>query len=191
MPRLCSRLAAAGQKGRRSFGFAPPPKAEPRQRPCPSCRGRRAALCWLPPVAWKALPRRRSPGLAPVCGGEGRKIASSSRITPCRQSAKRRALSGNTSGRPRLLMIYEGSRKGQTYPVCLSVCLSVCLIMGGNLMLSTPFLQIFQRLFAFALPFRRLEKAVFRGAVRVVIAGHFAASSHPEARTIQRPGKRV
>ena len=88
-------------------------------------------------------------------------------------------------------MIYEGSRKGQTYPVCLSVCLSVCLIMGGNLMLSTPFLQIFQRLFAFALPFRRLEKAVFRGAVRVVIAGHFAASSHPEARTIQRPGKRV
>ena len=82
---------------------------------------------------------RRSPDPAPVCGGEGRKIASSSRVTPCRQSAKRRALSENTSGRPRLLTIYEGSRKGQTYAVCLSVCLSVCLIMGENLMLSTPF----------------------------------------------------
>ena len=157
MPRLCSRLAATGQKGRRSFGFAPPPKAEPRQRPCPSCRGRRAALCWLPPVAWTALPRRRSPGLAPVCGGEGRKTASSSRVTPCRQSAKRRVPPEVCPGRPRLLMVYEGSRKGQTYPVCLSVC----LIMGKNLMLSTPFLQIFQGLFGFALPFRRLEKAPF------------------------------
>ena len=118
-------------KGRRSFGSAPPPKAEPRRRPCPSCRGRRAALCWPPPGAWTAFRRRRSPDPAPVCGGEGRKIASSSRVTPCRQSAKRRALSENTSGRPRLLTIYEGSRKGQTY--------SVCLIMGENLMLSTPF----------------------------------------------------
>lgn len=174
-------------KGRRSFGSAPPPKAEPRRRPCPSRRGRGAALCWPPPGAWTAFRRRRSPGPAPVCGGEGRKIASSSRVTPCRQSAKRRALSENISGRPRLLTIYEGSRKGQTY----SVCLSVCLIMGENLMLSTPFLQIFQGLRAFALPFRRLEKAVLRGAVRVVIAGRFAASPHPEARTIQRPGKRV
>ena len=111
-------------KGRRSFGSAPPPKAEPRRRPCPSRRGRRAALCWPPPGAWTAFRRRRSPGPAPVCGGEGRKIASSSRVTPCRQSAKRRGLSENTSGRPRLLMIYEGSRKGQTYSVCLSVCLS-------------------------------------------------------------------
>ena len=142
---------------------------------------------------------RRSPDPAPVCGGEGRKIASSSRVTPCRQSAKRRALSENTSGRPRLLTIYEGSRKGQTYPVCLSVCLSgwlavclsVCLIMGENLMLSTPFLQIFQGLRAFALPFRRLEKAVLRGAVRALPAGRSAASPHPKARTIQRPGKRV
>ena len=58
-------------------------------------------------------------------------------------------------------------------------------------MLSTPFLQMFQGLFGFALPFRRLEKAVLRGAARVVIAGHFAASPHPEARTIQRPGKGV
>lgn len=130
---------------------------------------------------------RRSHDPAPVCGGEGRKIVSSSRVTPCRQSAKRRALSENTSGRPRLLTIYEGSRKGQTY----SVCLSVCLIMGENLMLSTPFLQMFQGLCAFALPFRRLEKAVLRGAVRALPAGRFAASPHPEARTIQRPGKRV
>ena len=107
-------------KGRRSFGSAPPPKAEPRRRPCPSRRGRRAALSWPPPEAWTAFRRRRSPGPAPVCGGEGRKIASSSRVTPCRQSAKRRALSENTSGRPRLLTIYEGSRKGQTYSVCLS-----------------------------------------------------------------------
>ena len=111
-------------KGRRSFGSAPPPKAEPRRRPCPSRRGRRAALCWPPPGAWTAFRRRRSPGPVPVCGGEGRKIVSSSRVTPCRQSAKRRALSENTSGRPRLLTIYEGSRKGQTYSVCLSVCLS-------------------------------------------------------------------
>lgn len=88
----------------------------------------------LTPVG-RAFRRRRSPGPAPVCGGEGRKIAFSSRVTPCRQSAKRRALSENTSGRPRLLTIYEGSRKGQTY----SVCLSICLIMGENLMLSTPF----------------------------------------------------
>ena len=83
---------------------------------------------------------RRSHDPAPVCGGEGRKIASSSRVTPCRQSAKRRALSENTSGRPRLLIIYDGSRKGQTY----SVCLSVCLIMGENLMLSTPFCRCFK-----------------------------------------------
>ena len=178
-------------KGRCSFGSAPPPKAEPRRRPCPSCRGRRAALCWPPPEAWTAFRRRRSPGPAPVCGGEGRKIASSSCVTPCRQSAKRRALSENTSGRPRLLIIYEGSRKGQTYTVCLSVCLSVCLIMGENLMLSTPFLQMFQGLRAFALPFRRLEKAVLHGAVRALPAGRSAASPHPEARTIQRPGERV
>ena len=123
-------------KGRRSFGSAPPPKAEPRRRPCPSCRGRRAALCWPPPEAWTAFRHRRSPDPAPVCGGEGRKIAFSSRVTPCRQSAKRRALSENTSGRPRLLIIYEGSRKGQTY--------SVCLIMGENLMLSTPFCRCFK-----------------------------------------------
>ena len=51
------------------------------------------------------------------------RIVASSRITPCRQSANRRALSENTSGRPRLLIIYEGSRKGQTYSVCLPVCL--------------------------------------------------------------------
>ena len=51
------------------------------------------------------------------------RIAASSRITPCRQSANRRALSENTSGRPRPLIIYEGSRKGQTYSVCLPVCL--------------------------------------------------------------------
>ena len=69
--------------------------------------------------------------------------------------------------------------------------LSVCLIMGENLMLSTPFLQMFQGLRAFALPFRRLEKAVLRGAVRALLAGRFAASPHPKARTIQRPGKRV
>ena len=61
--------------------------------------------------------------------------------------------------------------------------------MGENLMLSTPFLQMFQGLRAFALPFRRLEKAVLRGAVRALLAGHFAASPHPEARTIQCPGK--
>ena len=170
-------------KGRRSFGSAPPPKAEPRRRPCPSRRGRRAALCWPPPGAWTVFHRRRSPDPAPVCGGEGRKIASSSRVTPCRQSAKRRALSENTSGRPRLLIIYEGSRKGQTY--------SVCLIMGENLMLSTPFLQMFQGLRAFALPFRRLEKAVLRGAVLALPSGRFAASPHPEARTIQRLGKGV
>ena len=170
-------------KGRRSFGSAPPPKAEPRRRLCPSCRGRRAALCWPPPGAWTAFRRRRSPGPAPVCGGEGRKIASSSRVTPCRQSAKRRVLSENTSGRPRLLTIYEGSRKGQTY--------SVCLIMGENLMLSTPFLQMFQGLRAFALPFRCLEKAVLRGTVRALPAGRFAASPHPKARTIQRLGKGV
>ena len=75
------------------------------------------------------------------------------------------------------------NRKGQRY--------AVCLIMWENLMLSTPFLQMFQGLRAFALPFRPLEKAVLRGAARVVIAGRFAASPHPEARTIQRPGKRV
>ena len=69
--------------------------------------------------------------------------------------------------------------------------LSVCLIMGENLTLSTPFLRLVQGLRAFALPFRRREKAVLRGAVRVVIAGRVAASPHPEARTIQRPGKRV
>ena len=126
---------------------------------------------------------RRSPDPAPVCGGEGRKIASSSRVTPCHQSAKRRALSENTSGRPRLLTIYEGSRKGQTY--------SVCLIMGENLMLSTPFFQMFQGLRAFALPFRRLEKAVLRGAVRALPAGRSAASPYPKARTIQRLGKGV
>ena len=63
--------------------------------------------------------------------------------------------------------------------------------MGENLMLSTPFFQIFQGLCGFVLPFRRLEKAVLRGAVRVVIAGRFAASPHPKAWTIQRPGKRV
>jgi len=68
---------------------------------------------------------------------------------------------------------------------------SVCLIMGENLMLSTPFLQMFQGLCAFALPFRRLEKAVLRGAVRALPTGHFAASPHPKAWTIQRPGKRV
>ena len=160
---------------------------------CVQVRGRRAegvmpidpSHLLLTPVG-RAFRRRRSPGPAPVCGGEGRKIASSSRVTPCRQSAKRRALSENTSGRPRLLTIYEGSRKGQTY----SVCLSVCLIMGENLMLSTPFLQMFQGLRAFALPFRRLEKAVLRGAVRALPAGRFAASPHPEARTIQRPGER-
>ena len=73
----------------------------------------------------------------------------------------------------------------------LSVCLSVCLRLGENLLLSTPFWQIFQGLFGFALPFRRLEKAVLRGAVRALPAGRFAASPHPEARTIQRPGKRV
>ena len=89
----------------------------------------------------------------------------------------------NTSGRPRLLTIYEGSRKGQTY--------SVCLIMGENLMLSTPFLQMFQGLRAFALPFRRLEKAVLHGAVRALPAGRSAASPHPKARTIQRLGKGV
>ena len=50
---------------------------------------------------------------------------------------------------------------------------------------------MFQGLFGFVLPFRCLEKAVLRGAVRVVIAGRFAASPHPEARTIQCPGKRV
>ena len=66
-----------------------------------------------------------------------------------------------------------------------------CLIMGENLMLSTPFLLMFQGLRAFALPFRRLEKAVLRGAVRALPSGRFAASPHPEARTIQRPGKRV
>ena len=63
--------------------------------------------------------------------------------------------------------------------------------MGENLMLSTPFLLMFQGLRAFALPFRRLEKAVLHGAVRVVIAGHFATSPHPKARTIQRLGKVV
>ena len=56
-------------------------------------------------------------------------------------------------------------------------------------MLSTPFLQMFQGLSGLALPFKRLEKAVLRGAVRVIIAGRFAASPHPEARTIQRLGK--
>ena len=75
--------------------------------------------------------------------------------------------------------------------LCLSVCLSVCLIMGENLMLSTPFFQMFQGLRAFALPFRRLEKAVLRGAVRALPAGRSAASPHPKARTIQRPGKGV
>ena len=63
--------------------------------------------------------------------------------------------------------------------------------MGENLMLSTPFLLMFQGLFGFALPFRRLEKAVLRGAVRVVIAGRSTASPHPKAQTIQRPGKGV
>lgn len=58
-------------------------------------------------------------------------------------------------------------------------------------MLSTPFLQIFQGLSGFALPFRPLEKAVLRGAVRALPTGHSAASPHPEARTIQRPGERV
>ena len=32
------------------------------------------------------------------------------------------------------------SRKGQNYPVCLSVCLSVCLIMGKDLTFVNPFL---------------------------------------------------
>jgi len=63
--------------------------------------------------------------------------------------------------------------------------------MGENLMLSTPFLQMFQGLSGLALPFRPLEKAVLRGAVRALPAGRFAASPHPEARTIQRPGKGV
>ena len=58
-------------------------------------------------------------------------------------------------------------------------------------MLSTPFLQMFQGLRAFALPFRRLEKVVLRGAVRALTAGRFAASPHPKARTIQRLGKGV
>ena len=39
--------------------------------------------------------------------------------------------------------------------------------------------------------FRRLEKAVLRGAVRALPAGRSAASPHPKARAIQRPGKRV
>ena len=39
------------------------------------------------------------------------------------------------SGRPRLLSYDMSNRKGQTYPVCL--------IMGENLMSSTPFLLIF------------------------------------------------
>jgi len=63
--------------------------------------------------------------------------------------------------------------------------------MGENLMLSTPFLQMFQGLFGFALPFRRLEKAVLRGAVRALSTGCFAASPHPKARTIQCPGEMV
>ena len=56
-------------------------------------------------------------------------------------------------------------------------------------MLSTPFLQMFQGLSGFALPFRRLEKAVLRGAVLALPAGRSAASPHPEAQTIQRLGK--
>ena len=58
-------------------------------------------------------------------------------------------------------------------------------------MLSTPFLLMFQGLSGLALPFRRLEKAVLRGAVLALPTGHFAASPHPEARTIQRLGKGV
>ena len=74
----------------------------------------------------------------------------------------------------------------------LSVCLSVCLSnYGGKSHAVTPFLLMFQGLRAFALPFRRLEKVVLRGAVRALPAGRFAASPHPEARTIQRPGERV
>ena len=82
--------------------------------------------------------------------GEGMKTAVSFRITPCRKNANRRVPPEIIPGRPRLWVVYKmGSRKGQTYPVCLSVCLSVCLNYGEKSHFVNPFFADVSRTFRF------------------------------------------